>query len=216
MKKFDTPPDSPPITIIDPDDQPMWSSTRTVAPTHSSAIVQTPNSDNFHIKGTHMQMIRDNQFDGQIQSDPHRHVFDFLEISNLFQYDDPTQGILNAGGIFFYNTPNEAFKILEDKVLLKIDFSGESQKDPKPKAVVSADGSNIDSYHAILSEMFKALTKKIDYEFLIIRKELKKMRDGRRDNEGNHASDYYLMDGTPMCEPREANYVQGYDGVYHD
>ncbi|GKD97263.1 hypothetical protein Tco_1381160 [Tanacetum coccineum] len=29
--------------------------------------------------------------------------------------DDPTQGILDAGGIFLYNTPNEAFKILEDK-----------------------------------------------------------------------------------------------------
>ncbi|GKG34814.1 hypothetical protein Tco_0437510, partial [Tanacetum coccineum] len=31
--KFETPPDSPPITAIDPADQPMWSSTRTVAPT---------------------------------------------------------------------------------------------------------------------------------------------------------------------------------------
>ncbi|GJT46991.1 putative ribonuclease H-like domain-containing protein [Tanacetum coccineum] len=33
MTKFETPPDSPPVIIIDPDDQPMWSSTRTVAPT---------------------------------------------------------------------------------------------------------------------------------------------------------------------------------------
>ncbi|GJY78012.1 hypothetical protein Tco_0483813 [Tanacetum coccineum] len=47
MEKFETPPDSPPITVIDPDDQPMWSSTRTVAPTPSSAIVQRPISDNF-------------------------------------------------------------------------------------------------------------------------------------------------------------------------
>ncbi|GKA98015.1 hypothetical protein Tco_0825909 [Tanacetum coccineum] len=29
--------------------------------------------------------------------------------------DVPTQEILDAGGIFLYNTPNEAFKILEDK-----------------------------------------------------------------------------------------------------
>ncbi|GKC56574.1 reverse transcriptase domain-containing protein, partial [Tanacetum coccineum] len=196
----------------------MWSSTRTVAPTPSSAIVQHPISTNFRIKGTHMQMIRDNQFDGRIRSDPHQYVADFLEISNLFQYgekqeeavtlrtfpfslceeaktllnelnertitlwnemreafisryfspakfkrllndirnfhqlgnetlveawirlkemlhicyglgltkgtivhifyhglDGPTQGILDAGGIFLYNTPNEAFKILEDK-----------------------------------------------------------------------------------------------------
>ncbi|GJW62615.1 hypothetical protein Tco_0111950 [Tanacetum coccineum] len=88
MKKFKTPPDSPPIIVIDPDDQPMWSSTRTVAPTPSSAIVQFLISDNFRIKGTHMQMIRDNQFYGRIRSDPHRHIADFLEISNLFQYGE--------------------------------------------------------------------------------------------------------------------------------
>ncbi|GJU34248.1 hypothetical protein Tco_1182602 [Tanacetum coccineum] len=29
--------------------------------------------------------------------------------------DDPTQGILDAGGIFLYNTPNKAIKILDDK-----------------------------------------------------------------------------------------------------
>ncbi|GJQ98064.1 hypothetical protein Tco_0009203 [Tanacetum coccineum] len=69
------------VIVIDPDDQPMWSSTRTVASTPSSAIVQLPTSNNFHIK------------------------------------DDPTQGILIVGGIFLYNTPNEAFKILDDKVV---------------------------------------------------------------------------------------------------
>ncbi|GJS55036.1 reverse transcriptase domain-containing protein [Tanacetum coccineum] len=66
----------------------MWSNIRTVAPTPSSAIIQRPISTNFRIKGTHMQMIWDNQFDGRIRSDPHRHVADFLEISNLFQYGE--------------------------------------------------------------------------------------------------------------------------------
>nr|GEX37412.1 hypothetical protein [Tanacetum cinerariifolium] len=39
------------------------------------------------------------------------------EIIQTFYHglDDPTQGILEARGIFLYNTPNEAFKILEDK-----------------------------------------------------------------------------------------------------
>ncbi|GJR55396.1 hypothetical protein Tco_1405917 [Tanacetum coccineum] len=60
--------------------------TRTVAPTPSSVIVQIPIPNNFFIKGTHMQMIRDNQFDGRIRSDPYRHIADFLEINNLFQY----------------------------------------------------------------------------------------------------------------------------------
>ncbi|GJX88322.1 reverse transcriptase domain-containing protein [Tanacetum coccineum] len=259
MEKFETPPDSPPLTVIDPDDQPMWSNTRTVAPTPSFAIIQLPLPNNFHIKGTHMQMIRDNQFDGRIRSDPHRHVADFLEISILFQYGenheeavmlrtfpfslsgeaktwlneldegtitlwnemreafisryfspakfkyDPTQGILDAGGIFLYNTPNEAFKILDDKVLLKIDCSVDSHINPKLKNVVSAGGSNIYSNHAILMEKFKALATKINSQFLKLRKELKEMRDSRRDN---HASQIYMSDDTSMCDPMEANYVE--------
>ncbi|GJR82282.1 hypothetical protein Tco_0153067, partial [Tanacetum coccineum] len=180
-----------------------------------------------------------NKFDGRIRSDPHRHVADFLEISNLFQYgenqeeavmlrnfpfslsgeaktcfhqldhktlveawirikemlrtcyihgltkgkiiqifyhglDNPTQGILDAGGIFLYKTPNEAFKILKDKVLLKGDILDDSQY-PKRKTVVSAGGNNINSYHAILIEKLKALATKINSEFLILRKELKEM-----------------------------------------
>jgi hypothetical protein len=85
-EKVKTPPDSTTINVVDPDDQPMWSSTRTIAPTPSSAIIQSPFPNNFHIKGTHMQMIRENQFDGRIRSDPHRHIAEFLEISSLFQY----------------------------------------------------------------------------------------------------------------------------------
>ncbi|GJZ59375.1 reverse transcriptase domain-containing protein, partial [Tanacetum coccineum] len=281
MEKFETPPDSPPLIVIDPDDQSMWSSTRTVAPTPSFAIIQRLISTNFRIKGTHMQMIRDNQFDGQIWSDPHRHVADFLEISNIFQYgenqeeavilrtfpfslsgesktwlnelderiitswnemresfisryfspakfkrllndihsfhqlgnetlveawlclkeilracyghgltkgmiihifyrglDGPAQGILNTGGIFLYNTPNEAFKILKDKVPFQLEFSGESQNSPKPKTVVSAGGNNINPDLAKIVDKFKALATKIDSEFLIIRKELKEIQDG--------------------------------------
>ncbi|GKB76118.1 reverse transcriptase domain-containing protein [Tanacetum coccineum] len=127
--------------------------------------------------------------------------------------DGPTQGILDVGGIFLYNTPNEAFQILEDKVLLKIDFSGGSQNRPKPKTVVSASGNNINPDLSILVDKFEALATKIDSEFLIIRKELKEMRDDRRDN---HALDDYLMDDTLMCEPNEANYVQRYHRGYHD
>ncbi|GKD38959.1 reverse transcriptase domain-containing protein [Tanacetum coccineum] len=285
----------------------MWSSTKTVAPTPSFAIIQLPVSNNFHIKGAHMQMIRDNQFDGRIRSDPHRYVDNFLEINILFQYgenqeeavmlrtfpfllsgeaktwlnelnegiitswneireafisrdfspakfkrllneiysfhqlnnetlvqawicmkemlrtchghgltkgtiiqifyrglDGPTQEILDARGIFLYKTLNEFFKILEDKVLLKLNFS-EDPQNPESKTVVSVGRSNIDSYHAILSEMFEALTRKFDSEFFIIRKVLKEMRDGHRDN---HASQVYMSDDTPMCDPMEANYVQ--------
>ncbi|GJU18009.1 reverse transcriptase domain-containing protein [Tanacetum coccineum] len=247
--KVETPPDSPTITVIDPDDQPMWSSTRTVSPTPCSTIIQILISNNFHIKGTHMQMIRDNQLDGRIQSDPHRHIADFLEISNLFQYGENQEEAIKLRTFPFsltgeaktwlneldertitswnelreafisrYFSPakfkrllnkihsfhqldnktlvdawlrmkqmlrtcyghglTKAFKILEDKVLLKLDFSDDSQNSPKLKTVVSASGSNISSGHEILSEKFKALATKIDSEFLIIRKELKETREG--------------------------------------
>nr|GEZ87453.1 reverse transcriptase domain-containing protein [Tanacetum cinerariifolium] len=86
MEKFEIPPHSPPVIVIDPKDQPMWLSTRAIAPTPSSAIIQRPISINFRVKGTYMQMIQDNQFDGRIRSDPHRHIDDFLKISSLFQY----------------------------------------------------------------------------------------------------------------------------------
>ncbi|GJW19823.1 reverse transcriptase domain-containing protein [Tanacetum coccineum] len=50
MEKFETLPDFSHIIVINPDDQSMWSNTRTVAPTPSSAIIQRPISDNFRIK----------------------------------------------------------------------------------------------------------------------------------------------------------------------
>nr|GEY24007.1 hypothetical protein [Tanacetum cinerariifolium] len=56
-------------------------------------------------------------------------------------------------------------------------------------------------------EKLETVATKIDSEFLLIRKELKEIRDGHRDN---HASQIYMKDDTPMCEPPEANYVQGY------
>ncbi|GJV94277.1 hypothetical protein Tco_1545854 [Tanacetum coccineum] len=110
-----------------------------------------------------------------------------------------------------YTTPNEAFKILKDKVLLKLDFSDKSQINPKPKTIFSASGSSINSDHVILMEKLEALATKIDSEFLFIRKELKEMRDGRRDN---HVSKFYMRDNTSMYDPMEANYVQGYHGGY--
>ncbi|GJX65519.1 retrovirus-related pol polyprotein from transposon TNT 1-94 [Tanacetum coccineum] len=35
-----------------------------------------------------MQMIRENQFNGKFRSNPYRHIVNFLEISNLFQYGE--------------------------------------------------------------------------------------------------------------------------------
>ncbi|GKC41571.1 reverse transcriptase domain-containing protein [Tanacetum coccineum] len=166
MEKFKTPPDFPPITVIDPDDQPTWSSTRTVAPTPSSAIEEAVMLRTFPVSLTGEAKTLMNELDeGTITSwnelrksfisryvSPAKfkrllneiHSFQQLThetlidtwlrmksmlhtcyehgltkgtIIQIFYHglDDPTHGILDVGEIFLFNTPNEAFKILEDK-----------------------------------------------------------------------------------------------------
>ena len=39
-------------------------------------------------------MIRENQFDGRIRSNPHQHIVDFLEISILFQYGENQEEVV--------------------------------------------------------------------------------------------------------------------------
>ncbi|GJY09559.1 reverse transcriptase domain-containing protein [Tanacetum coccineum] len=219
--KIKMPPDSRPITVIDPDDQPMWSSTRTVAPTPSSANIQRPIPNNFRIKGEAKTWLNELNEGTITSSNEMREAFIsryfspkkfkrlLNDIHTFHQLDHETfvdawLRILNAEEIFLYKTPNKAFKILEDKVHLKLDFSDDSQNSPKPKTVVSAGGSIINPDQAILMKKFEALATTIDSEFLILRKELKEMRDGHRDN---HTSQIYMRDDTSMCDPIEANYM---------
>ncbi|GJU97939.1 hypothetical protein Tco_1327210 [Tanacetum coccineum] len=60
--------------ILDPDDQPMWESVKIVAPTPNSAIIQLDVDDNFVINSTHLNMIRENKFNGYLRADPHDHI----------------------------------------------------------------------------------------------------------------------------------------------
>ncbi|GJZ45413.1 reverse transcriptase domain-containing protein [Tanacetum coccineum] len=190
MEKFETPPDSPPVIVIDPDDQPMWSSTRIVAPTPSSAIVQLPISNNFYIKEEAV-MLR---------------IFPFSLTGEAKIWLNE----LDEGTITSWNELREAFI---SRYFSPAKFRHDSQNNSEPKTVVFAGGNNINFDHEILMEKFEVPASKIYFEILIIRKELKEMRDDRRDN---HTSQIYMKDDTPMCEPHEANYVQGYHGGYHD
>ncbi|GJZ06658.1 hypothetical protein Tco_0540451 [Tanacetum coccineum] len=82
------------------DDEPMWAADRVVAPTPGSAITIHETANEFAIKGN---------------------------IRKIFYHglNETTQEVLNAaaGGIFLYNTPNQAYQLLEDKVLLKLDWA---------------------------------------------------------------------------------------------
>ncbi|GJT08226.1 hypothetical protein Tco_0842688 [Tanacetum coccineum] len=74
--------------ILDLDDQPMWESAKTVAPTPNSAIIQFDVDDNFVINSTHLNMIRENKFDDYLRADSHDHIREFLVICNMFRYDE--------------------------------------------------------------------------------------------------------------------------------
>nr|GEX64519.1 reverse transcriptase domain-containing protein [Tanacetum cinerariifolium] len=72
--------------ILDPDDEPMWKSAKTVAPTPNSAIIQFDVDDNFVINSTHLNMIRKNKFDGDLRADPHDHIRKFVATCIMFRY----------------------------------------------------------------------------------------------------------------------------------
>ncbi|GJU08069.1 reverse transcriptase domain-containing protein [Tanacetum coccineum] len=75
----------------------MGESAKTVAPTPNSAIIQLDVDDNFVINSTHLNMIRENKFNGHLRADPHDHIREFLAIYNMFRYGE---------------TQNEAIKLL--------------------------------------------------------------------------------------------------------
>ncbi|GKA54806.1 reverse transcriptase domain-containing protein [Tanacetum coccineum] len=74
--------------ILDPDDQPMWESAKTVASTLNSAIIQLDVDDNFVFNSTHLKLIRENKFDSYLRADPHDHIHEFLIICNMFRHGE--------------------------------------------------------------------------------------------------------------------------------
>ncbi|GJQ90794.1 hypothetical protein Tco_0001933 [Tanacetum coccineum] len=68
------------------DDQPMWGNNRVVAPTLGAIIVAVDLGDNFTVKGHHLYMIKDRQFDRCSRADPHKHIAEFVEVCGMFCY----------------------------------------------------------------------------------------------------------------------------------
>ncbi|GJV04762.1 reverse transcriptase domain-containing protein [Tanacetum coccineum] len=83
-------PNSPPQELInlDPDDQSMWESAKTIAPTTNYVVVRPDVDDNFVINSTHLIMIWENKFDGYMRDDPHDHIHEFLIICDMFKYGE--------------------------------------------------------------------------------------------------------------------------------
>ncbi|GJS33681.1 hypothetical protein Tco_0532063 [Tanacetum coccineum] len=122
------------------DDEPMWAAYHVVAPTLGSAITIPETTNEFAIKGNIIKIF-------------------YHGLSEI------TLEVLNAaaGGIFFYKTPNQAYQLLEDKVLLKLEWAkNQKTKSTLKKTIAFADGDNSNSDTDKIMARMDAMTLKMD------------------------------------------------------
>ncbi|GJT45028.1 reverse transcriptase domain-containing protein [Tanacetum coccineum] len=141
----------------------------------------------------------------------HGHNLSKGNIIKIFYHglSEITQKVLNAaaGGIFLYKTPNQAYQLLEDKVLLELDWSkNQKTKSSFKKTVSFADeGSSISDTKKIMAPM-DAMTIKMDVQY----KELQS-----RDKQPTPDLDH---DDMPMSREEEAKFMETFrkTRVYND
>ncbi|GJS70622.1 reverse transcriptase domain-containing protein [Tanacetum coccineum] len=164
------------------DDEPMWATHRVVAPTPGSAITIPETANEFAIKALFDRLLREiqafSQHENEYLTDAwlrmkemlrncHGHNLSKGNIIKIFYHglSEITQEVLNAaaGGIFLYKTPNQAYQLLEDKVLLKLDWAkNQKTKSSLKKTVAFIDkGSNNSDIDKIMARM-DAITQKMD------------------------------------------------------
>nr|GEW18175.1 reverse transcriptase domain-containing protein [Tanacetum cinerariifolium] len=131
----------------------------------------------------------------------HGHNLSKGNIIKIFYHglSEITQKVINsaAGGIFLYKTPNQAYQLLEDKVLLKLDWArNQKTKSSLKKTVAFADkGKSNTNTDKIMARM-DAMTIKMDAKY----KELQS-----RAKQPSHDLD---DDGMPMSCEEEAKFMQ--------
>ncbi|GJX33060.1 reverse transcriptase domain-containing protein [Tanacetum coccineum] len=100
----------------------------------------------------------------------HGHNLSKGNIIKIFYHglNEITQEVLNAaaGGIFLYKTSNQAYQLLEDKVLLKIDWVKNQKTKSSLKKIVAfaAEGSSNSDTYKIMARM-DAITMKMDAQY---------------------------------------------------
>ncbi|GKC62727.1 hypothetical protein Tco_1095325 [Tanacetum coccineum] len=72
--------------MANPDDERMWAADRVVALTLGLTITIPATANEFAIKGNHLTLVKGNQFDGRIKTDPHKHIHEFLSVCDMFKY----------------------------------------------------------------------------------------------------------------------------------
>ncbi|GKB11187.1 reverse transcriptase domain-containing protein [Tanacetum coccineum] len=110
----------------------------------------------------------------------HGHNLSKDNIIKIFYHglSEITQEVLNAvaDGIFLYKTPNQAYQLLEDKVLLKLDWAkNQKTKSTLKKTVAFADGGSSNSDTDKIMARMDAMTLKMDARYKELQSKAKKL-----------------------------------------
>ncbi|GJV62540.1 hypothetical protein Tco_1473368 [Tanacetum coccineum] len=112
-----------------------------------------------------------------------------------------------AEEFFPYKSPNQAFQLLEDKVLFNHDWPIKSKKEHHQKSISFADGSDRNNDNSRFMEKLKA----VDSQIISLNEELQDMREKYNELRKGNTSKNNLNDDTPMCERHEVNSIQSED-----
>ncbi|GJY39749.1 reverse transcriptase domain-containing protein [Tanacetum coccineum] len=131
----------------------------------------------------------------------HGHNLSKGNIIKIFYHglNETTQEALNAAavGIFLYKTPNQAYQLLEDKVLLKLDWA----RNQKPKsslkkiAAFADEGTSNSDTDKIMARM-DAMTMNMNAEYKEFQSRSKQLTPDHND------------DDTPMSREEEEKFIQ--------
>ncbi|GJT32802.1 hypothetical protein Tco_0923221 [Tanacetum coccineum] len=143
-----------------------------VALTPGSAITIPETANEFAIKDAWLRMK-------EMLLNCHGHNMSKGNIIKIFYHglSEITQEVLNAtvGGIFLYKTPNQAYQLFEDKVLLKLDWAKNQKIKPSlKKNVAFADGGSINSDTNKIMARMDAMTLKMDAQYKELQSNAKK------------------------------------------
>ncbi|GJR68130.1 hypothetical protein Tco_0014195 [Tanacetum coccineum] len=175
------------------DDEPMWAPDCVVALTlgHAISILETANE--FAIE--------------EILRNFHGHNLTKGNIIKIFYHNlnKTTQEALKAaaGGIFFYKTPNQAFQLLEDKVLFKLDWAkNQKPKTSLKKTIAFADEGNNNFDSGKIMARMDAITMEMDAQYKELQSRAKCNHCG-----GNHPTADCNDNDTPMSHEEEEKFM---------
>ncbi|GKB46742.1 reverse transcriptase domain-containing protein [Tanacetum coccineum] len=193
----------------------MWAADRVVAPNPGSAITILEIINKFAIKALFDRILGEirafSQHENESLTDAwlrmkellrncHGHNLSKGNIIKIFYngLKEITQEVLNAaiGDIFLYKTPNQSYQLLEDKVLLKLDWAKNQKTKSSLKKTIafSVEGSGNSDTNKIMTRM-DAMTMKMDAQY-------KEFQPRSKPNTDHNDDDI------PMSHEEEAKFMQ--------